>query len=144
MSERPRLLVADPNPASRLAVLNALREPYEVIPLPEEEDPVRATRRIRPSALLLAVPSGRAQGALRACRSLKTEANPVKVAVLDPGGRLSKPEEAIEAWLADGILTGMAEPEALRAFVAAVLAGERPVVLGVVPGRGWIERLTGR
>lgn len=143
MTARPKLLLADPNPATRLAAVDALGQEWEVIPLPEDEDPVRAARRLRPAVLLLAVPPSRAQSALRACRSLKTEANPPKVALLDHGGRLSDPAEALSAWLADGLCSGTLDPAALAAFVRAVVAGERPILRGAPP-RGLLGRLLGR
>lgn len=144
MSARPKLLLADPNPATRLAALDALGKDWEVIPLPEEEDPVRVARKLRPAVLALAVPQGRVNNALRACRSLKTEANPPRVALLDHGSRISDPTEALAAWLADGITSGAVDAAALPAFFAAVVAGEKPVLRGTGSVRGLLGRLLGR
>ena len=60
---KPKLLVADPNPASRLVALDALREDFDVVPMPEDDDPLRATRHHRPAVLLLAVPGARSAAA---------------------------------------------------------------------------------
>jgi len=144
MSARARLLLADPNPATRLAAVDALGADWEVIPLPEDEDPVRAARRIRPALILLAVPTARVQSALRACRSLKTEANPPKVALLDHGGRLTDPAEVLSAWLADGLCIGAVLPAQLPAFARAVAAGEKPILRGAPPAPGLLGRLFGR
>lgn len=141
---RPRVLIADPHPATRLVALDALREDWEVVPLPDDDDPVRTTRRLKPVLLLLAVPPGRAQGALRACRSLKTEANPPRVALLDRTSRLSDPDDVLRSWLADGVLSGGFDAPTLTRFVQAVLAGERPIVRSAAPGRGLLGRLFGR
>lgn len=144
MSGRKLLvLVADPQPASRLAAVDALRDHYDVQILPEDDDPVRVARRARPALILLAVPSARIQGALRAARSLKTEASPPAVALTDRGGRIEAPEEALAACLADGYVSGVVEPAALQAFVAQVLEGKRPVLRGRAQ-RGLIGRLLGR
>lgn len=143
MSARPKLLVADPNPASRLVALDALRDAFEVVPMPEDDDPVRATRHHRPAMLLLAVPASRSAAALRACRSLKTEANPPKVALLDRSGRLDDPDDALTSWLADGVLQGAADGPAVRRFVTEVMAGQRPVVRAP-GGKSLLGRLFGR
>lgn len=144
MSQRPRLLLADPEPATRLLVLDALREAYEVQPIEEGEDPLRTTRKLRPAALLLAVPSRQTQAAIRACRSLKTEASPPRVLLLDLSGRLADPKAAREESLADGVLSGRVTAEQIRAFLAAALAGDRPVTEGERGGRGLLSRLLGR
>ncbi len=141
---RPRVLIADPHPMSRLVALDALREGWEVVPLADDDDPVRATRRLKPALLLLAVPPGRSQGALRACRSLKTEASPPRVALLDRTGRLSDPDEVMRAWLADGVISGAFEAATLARFVTAVIAGERPIVRGAPSSRSLLGRLLGR
>lgn len=143
MSSRPKLLVADPHPASRLTALDALRDDYEVVPMPEDDDPLRATRHHRPAVLLLAVPAARASAALRACRSLKTEANPPRVALLDRLSRLEDPDDALTSWLADGVLQGPADGPAVRRFVSDVVAGRRPVVRSTA-GKGLLGRLFGR
>lgn len=141
---KSKVLIADPNPKGRLVALDALRERWEVVPLPDDEDPVRATRRLRPALLLLAVPAGRSQGALRACRSLKTEASPPRVALLDRDGRLADPEETMRSYLADGVLAGSFDAELLKKFVAGVIAGERPVVRAEATAKGLLGRLFGR
>ncbi len=141
---RGRVLIADPHPTTRLIALDALRDAWEVVPLPDDEDPVRATRRYRPVLLLLAVPPGRSQGALRACRSLKTEASPPRVALLDRARRLDDPEEIMRSWLADGVLSGPFEAATLRTFVDDVLAGKRPALTGQPAPRGLLSRLLGR
>ena len=141
---RARVLIADPHPTTRLVALDALRDHYEVMPLPDEEDPVRATRKARPDLLLLGVPPSRSQSALRACRSLKTEASPPRVALLDRAGRLSDPQRTLDEWLADGVLSGNFEAAELRKFVDEVMAGQHPVVRGSASGRGLLSRLFGR
>ena len=137
-----RLLVAVPDPVMRLVALDALRDRYDVVPMPTDEDPLRAARRLKPAVVLLAIPLGRTQGALRAARSLKTEANPPRVGLIDRPGRLSDPEGAIAGGVADGYLSGTADADAMRAFVADMRAGRRPIVKGAE--RGLIGRLLGR
>ena len=141
---KPKLLVADPNPSSRLVALDALREDFDVVPMPEDDDPLRATRHHRPAVLLLAVPGARSAAALRACRSLKTEANPPKVALMDRMGRLDDPDDALTSWLADGVFQGPADGPAVKRFVAGVVAGERPVVRAPGLAKCLLGRLVGR
>lgn len=145
MSERPRVLLATPDPRERLRLLAALRDAFELLPLSQGEDPMRATRAQRPALVLLSVPRAHAQNTLRACRAIKTDAgSPPRVALVDPGRRLHHPSQALEASLADGYLGQELPDEELRAFVQQVLAGERPVREGPPPVRGLLDRLLGR
>ena len=72
MSARLVVLIAEPHAPTRLLATDALREGWQVNPLPEGEDAVRLTRKIRPAMLLLSVAPGTPVPALRAARSLKT------------------------------------------------------------------------
>lgn len=143
MAARPVVLIAEPYAPVRLLIVDALRENWEVQPLTEADDPLRTTRRVRPAVLLLAVPPGGAQGALRACRSLKTEANPPKVGLLDLGGRIDDPADAIQSFLADGVIVGRFDADTVRRFVSDMVTGARPIVRGRV-SRGLLDRLIGR
>lgn len=145
MSERPRVLLATPDARERLRLLSALRESCELSPLGPGEDPLRATRALRPEVVLLAVPRSQVQNTLRACRAIKTDAGaPPRVALIDPGRRLSHPDQAVQASLADGYLGLELPDEELVAFVRAVLAGERPVRAAEEAPRSLLDRLLRR
>lgn len=143
MAARPVVLIAEPHAPTRLILVDALRDAWDVQPLTPEDDPLRTTRRVRPAVLLLAVPPGGVQGALRAARSLKTEANPPRVGLVDLGGRIDDPADAIQSYLADGVLVGRFDAATVRRFVSDMVTGARPVVRGA-PSRGLIDRLIGR
>ncbi|MCK6504069.1 hypothetical protein L6R53_11815 [Myxococcota bacterium] len=145
MSERPRVLLATPDARERLRLLSALRDLFELMPLAPGEDPLRACRAQRPAAVLLSVPRHQVQNTLRACRAIKTDAGaPPCVALVDPSRRLSHPDQAVQASLADGYLGLELPDEELVAFVRAVLAGERPVRAGEAAPRGLLDRLLRR
>jgi DNA-binding response OmpR family regulator len=127
---RPIVLLCDSHPHTRLARVAALRTIYDVHTPDADQEPIRLARRLHPDAVLLAVTRGRLQGVLRTCRSLKTEAaGAPRVGLLDPRSRLSAPETTLESCYGDGYLGGEFEDVALLDFVAAVLAGARPVVV---------------
>ena len=143
MTEPVRILLAQPDARGRLRVMSALRSRYVLLPLGPGEDPVRAMRVHRPSLVLLEVPRARSGNTLRACRAMKTDAgSPPRVALLDPRGRLRHPQAAVESSLADGYLGVEGDDAALRAFVEAVLRGERPVTAGP-PRKDWWAGLLG-
>ncbi|RME23862.1 MAG: hypothetical protein D6798_12600 [Deltaproteobacteria bacterium] len=142
---RPSVLLALPDPRSRLRVTAALRGRYDLVPIEPGGDPLRAVRAVRPRAVLLQVRRGQTANALRACRAIKTDAgNPPLVALVDPRRRLSDPVAALQASLADGYLGDEPEPAALRAFMDELLAGRRPVRAAPVRRRGLWRRLRGR
>jgi DNA-binding response OmpR family regulator len=132
---RPALLVADRDPRSRLRLVSALRDDWQVgTPAPGEEL-VRLCRKERPAVVLLRVGRGPLQDTLRTCRVLKTEAGRTPlVGLVDPARRLRDPAQALEGCAGDGYLGGAVDDDAVRAFVTALANGERPIVQG--PGRG--------
>jgi len=134
VSDRPRLLVAVPAAHERLKLVAALRDAFEVHALESGQDPVREARRLHPALVLLAVPRGKQGEALRACRAMKTDAGSVaRVVLYDPHGRLSEPESALDASLADGYL---GDEAALLEVAEAALRGEVLVREGPHK-RGW-------
>ncbi len=130
MSDRPGVVVADPDARSRVRAMNALAEAFEVESPPPGEPLARTVRRLQPAIVLLAMPRNRMNEALRTCRRLKTEPrhHPV-VGLLDRWARLDDPEAALDRCLGDGYLAGRAGPEDYLAFARALARGERPVVL---------------
>ncbi|MEL6349391.1 MAG: hypothetical protein AAFV53_40185 [Myxococcota bacterium] len=138
------LLVADPNVRGRLAVVDALRGACAVhIPGPGES-PLRALRRIHPAVVLLAVPRGRANEAVRTCRIMKTDSSkPPRVGLLDPRSRLLFPERSVSAALADGYIGGALHTQSLLDFVQALHNGDRPMIQPP-PSRTTLRRLIDR
>ena len=139
------LLISDPDVRGRLWVVDVLRDRFSVdIPGPGESL-LRAVRRLRPAAVLLAVPRGRGGEAVRACRLIKTDTTaPPLVGLLDHWGRLGRAERrTLGASLADGYLGGRVSPEELCRFVQALISGHRPVVSNVPPP-GIAGRIVGR
>jgi hypothetical protein len=141
VSSRPTILVADPDVRGRLWIVDVLRVDFAVsIPGPGE-DPLRAARRLRPEAVLLAVPRGRSTEALRTCRAIKTDSeSPPLVGILDQWGRTGRPERTLSDALADGYLGGRVLPDEVIAFARDVLAARRPVVSNTPPP-GFMRRL---
>lgn len=142
---RPRVLLAVPDTRERLRLVEALRDRFDLTPLPVDEDPVRVTRSLRPQLVLLSVPRGRTGATLRACRAIATDAgSPPRVALIDGGCRLTSPETALQACLGDGYLGLELPDDQLVAFVSDVLAGKRPVLVGEPRRRGLLDRLLKR
>lgn len=141
---RPAVVISDREPRSRLRLVSVLRDAYAVrTPAPGEEL-VRLVRRERPEAVLLHVGRGPLQDVLRTCRVLKTEAGRTpQVGLVDPRRRVRDPDQALEGCAGDGYLGGAAQDADVRAFVAALLARERPVVAGAA-APGLLGRLLGR
>ncbi|MCB9781147.1 MAG: hypothetical protein H6742_21450 [Alphaproteobacteria bacterium] len=141
---RPQVLLAVQDTRTRLRLLAALGAAFDAVPLAVDDDPVRAVRQQRPAIVLLEVPRGRSGNALRACRTIKTDAGtPPAVALVDVEGRLEEPLAAVEACMADGSLGTVEDEQAVRAFVHDVLAGRRPVVPAAARGgllRRWLKR----
>ena len=122
-------------------MVDALRGDFVVsIPGPGE-NPLRAVRRLRPIVVLLAVPRNRSGEAVRTCRLIKTDSSaPPLVGLLDPRGRIRRPERTLPTALADGYLGGRVQAGELLEFTRALLAGERPVTSLQAP-RGLLKRL---
>lgn len=144
MSARPPVLVADPDVRGRLWIVDILRVAFAVtIPGPGE-DPLRAVRRVRPDAVLLAVPRGRSAEAMRMCRVIKTDSDtPPRVGILDQWGRIGRPQRALDQALADGYLGGRVLPAEVERFTRDLLAGQKPVVSNAPPP-GIFQRLLGK
>ena len=128
MNSRPRLLLADVDVRGRLRALSALRSTYEVHTLAHDEDPLRATRRIRPDAILLGMPRAKEGETSRRCRAIKTDtSSPPMVGIVDRWCRLEDPGGVLSSCLGDGYLGGLATPDEIRAFTADLLRGRKPV-----------------
>ena len=128
------ILVADPDVRGRLWVVDSLRAGFSVsIPGPGE-NPLRAVRRLHPTAVLLAVPRGRSSEAVRTCRLIKTDSGtPPLVGLLDQWGRLRRPERTLSGALADGYIGGRIDADELGSFVRQLLARQRPVLINKPP-----------
>jgi hypothetical protein len=127
--ERVRLLLTDPDVRGRLRVLTALREHYDVQTLGPDETTLKATRRLRPELVLLAMPRGRLEETGRWCRAIKTDAGePPLVGIVDRFGRVEDPEAMIKSCLGDGYLGGVPGPQDLLDFLSALRVGRRPLV----------------
>jgi hypothetical protein len=135
------LLVADPDVRGRLWVVDSLRAEFAVsIPGPGE-NPLRAVRRLNPAAILLAVPRGRSNEAVRTCRLIKTDSGtPPLVGLLDQGSRIRRPERTLSHALADGYIGGRIDAADLLSFVLSLIQGDRPVVINKPPP-GLLKRL---
>lgn len=141
MTARPPVLVADPDVRGRLWIVDVLRADFALsIPGPGE-GPLRASRRLRPQCVLLAVPRGRSVEAIRTCRSIKTDSSdPPFVGILDQWGRISRPDRLLTSALADGYLGGKVEPEEVLSFTQSLLDRKQPVVSNAPPP-GFLQRL---
>lgn len=138
------MLVVDDHPSDRLRAVAALAGRFDVIPLPTGEDPLRAARGHRPELVLLSLGHGAADGALRACRTLRTDVRPIEhVAVYVHGRPPRTVQQVCETWRADGYLAGDFDGPALLAFAESVLRGEAPVRVPDVSA-GPLARLVGR
>ena len=135
------LLVADPDVRGRLWVVDSLRADFVVsIPGPGE-NPLRAVRRLHPAAILLAVPRGRSNEAVRTCRLIKTDSGtPPLVGLLDQWSRIRRPERSLSHSLADGYIGGRIDSAELLDFAVSLLRGDRPVVINKPPP-GLLKRL---
>jgi DNA-binding NarL/FixJ family response regulator len=137
---RPRVLLVEQDPTTRLAATAALAPLYEVVAPAEGDDPVRLARASNP-ALALVGASSRSAEAMRIARALRTDLRPIaRVALLDPQARASVQRDALPHERVDGYYGVSLEPERLRAFVADVLAGKSPFLDGP-RGRGVLSRL---
>lgn len=122
------LLLVDPAPRSRLALVAALREHFTVVVPDPGEEPVRRARRERPDVVLLVVHRGELQRMQRTARILKTEAGrPPPVGLLDPGLRIRDARALLDACGADGYLGGTAPEGGALEFAQALQRGEAPV-----------------
>ena len=140
----PHVLVVDESPRVRLRAVAALAGPFEVEPLPTGEDALRVARARRPELVLFAIHRANADDVLRMCRTLRTDVRPIERVGVYAVGRPPRPADVVmEAWRADGYLAGEWDGAALRAFVEAVLRGERPVRLPPADD-GVLGRLVGR
>ena len=138
------LLVVDPAPKSRLALVAALRERWTVVVPDTDEAPVRCARKMRPAVVLLVIHRGELSTVQRTARILKTEAGtPPRVGLLDPRHRVRDAAAMLEACGADGYLGGRASEEQIRAFTQAVVQGRKPQ-LGVAERTRLLDRLRRR
>lgn len=141
---RPKALLLDADPTTRLRAVAGLRERWDISAVDSDELPIKAARRLRPDIILVAVPRVGARTALRTCRVLKTEPNQTwLIGVLDRTRRVTDPITAAEAWLADGYLGGAYSDNELAAFAADLHAGRKPVRAQDAEA-SWLGRLLGR
>ncbi len=139
---RPRLLLVEDDPATRLIVTAALAGAFEVLAPAAGDDPVRIVRATNPALALVGVQRRPAE-ALRLTRALRTDLRPVSVAVLDPRARAPMRADAAPQERVDGYYGVPLDAESLRAFVADVIAGRRPF-LTPSPARGPMSRFLSR
>lgn len=125
----PRVLLVDSDPRGRLRLVSALHERFEVL-LPEpDEELVRAVRRLRPEAVVLAMPRGRVGAATRDCRTIKTDGrDPPAVGLTDRWCRLPDPKATLSSCLGDGYLGGTVEAPDIRRWVRNLVDGQVPAV----------------
>jgi DNA-binding response OmpR family regulator len=125
---RLRLLLVDEVPARRLAAAAALSAHFDVLPLPDGEDPVRSARTLTPDLAIISLHPRKRTATLRLVRILRTDVRPVgRVGVVDRGAERASPAEVTGQWLADGYFGGDPNPAELTAFALAIARGERPV-----------------
>ena len=122
-------------------MVDSLRVEFAVsIPGPGE-NPLRAVRRLHPAAILLAVPRGRSNEAVRTCRLIKTDSGtPPLVGLLDQWSRIRRPERTLSHSLADGYIGGKIDSDDLLGFTISLLRSERRVLINDPPP-GLFKRL---
>lgn len=140
---KPRLLLVDERAARRLSAVAALSARFEVVPVGDGEDPLRAARSHRPDLAIVVVARRKPEMSLRLCRMLRTDLRPVPcVGLVDPGPTPRPAAEVQLHWLADGYLAMACSPEELLAFGDALWRGERPCV--EAPPAGRVRRMLSR
>jgi len=139
-----RLLIVDSDARSRLSWLDALRERFEIEVVRKGEIPIRRVRSVRPQVVILSLSRGRVQEILRWSRTIKTDSTtPPVVVIFDPSGRIRDPGQALETYMADGLLRGAASLDARRDFIQSILEGEAGQFVEF-PVENWTRRLLGR
>ena len=115
------MLILDSDTTSRLELVAALRDHFQLLPHDESLPAVRRVRSEQPALVLVVLGRRKAPQALRTARVLKTDARPPAVAVIDPWGRAD--EDDLE--VCDGVWRGTPDT-GLVAWCQAVLAGKGP------------------
>ena len=117
-------------------MIDALRGTHPIHPLDAINGALRHIREHRPPIVLIGV-GRRTNPALRLARQIRTDGStPGLIGLIDWGHRLGDPAAVASACGAAGVLRGTPEPDALRAFVSELRAGE-PIVVGEPPPRRW-------
>lgn len=132
---RPRVLILDSDTTSRLALVAALRDSFQVLPHDSSQPAVRRVRAEQPVLVLVVLGRRRDLHPLRTARVLKTDARPPSVGVIDPWGK-AREDELAEA---DGVWRGQPDSD-VAGWCRQVLAGERPVIERPLR-RGLLRRL---
>lgn len=140
---RIRVMLVDPDPMRRLALVAALREVYAVQPVEEGRDLLREVRARRPELVLIATDAARLNEALRSARVLRSDPTPPLLGLVHSGRRAPSADELLERSSASGLYLGPPEPARLVAWVGRLLAGERAVERLEGP-RGLLGRLLKR
>mgnify|MGYP000250283138 CR=1 FL=1 len=144
MTALPRVLLVDPATRDRLIVVSGLQGIADVHTPEPSDHPVRLVRHNRYDIVLIALPRLAARRGLGLVRTLKTDGGrPPPVGVLDPWRRLRDIPGAMESSLADGYLGGSVDASVLADFLAALQAGDRPLVKRPSPSRSLWGRLRG-
>lgn len=136
------MLLAEPEAAPRVALIAALRSEFEVLVVEPGQDPLPLARSLEPSLVVLGVARAQPLRVLRACRAIKTELPRLRVGVLNGPGVPVEVEVMTRHYLADGVIVGPTDPEAVRIWVRRLLAGEKAVVRA--PDRGTLRALKAR
>ena len=126
---RASVFIIEPKAHRRLALVDVLREAFEVSPLGTIDGALRQIRANRPDIVLIGV--GRRTGpALRLCRQIKTDAGSLSfVGLIDWGHSLRSPEGAVDECGCDGVFSGV--PVASQALLfASELKKDAPTIQG--------------
>jgi DNA-binding NarL/FixJ family response regulator len=136
---KQRMVIALRATHIRLSLIDTLRTQYTIHPASEIEGAVRLVRQHRPQLVLLGV-GMRWKEALRVARQIKTEAGePAIVGLLDPRGRIPKPNEALSEGMADGIFQSTLEPKSVEKFVEQMAHGKSVCIGQAATGlRRWL------
>lgn len=129
-----RVLVVDPDPRSRLAVLAALGRAHDVHALEPGADPLREVRRLAPDLVILGASPG-PEAVQRLARAIRTDGGPARrVALVELPPHAVGPDVSCASWGLDGWL---GQPEDAAAWVRALEVGPWPVRVGAhAPARG--------
>lgn len=140
----PRLLLVEDDIARRLVVTAAFAPAFDVVPVANADDPIRAARAGRADLAIVVLSRRAPEVGLRLCRALHSDVRAMdRVGVVDPGRHPRPSAQVMDLWRADGYLGGEQDLEAWIEFAHAVWRGERPVRREAEDG-GLMKRLIGR